>query len=130
MGGLATSVGGVVLLALSPRFGIGLFALFVMGSAYITITVSLNTSIQMKVAEAYRGRVVSIYLMALMGGLPVGALLLGWIASLAGMRSTMVSAAGLLAAYLIIAMFRFDGLGAIDENYVPLVGSGEPKRPE
>jgi predicted MFS family arabinose efflux permease len=118
MGGLATSVAGVVLLAVSPRFGVGLAALFVMGAAYITITVSLNTAIQMRVDEAYRGRVVSIYLMALMGGLPVGALLLGWVASVAGMRATMIGAGGLLAGYLVLAIVKFDGLRSIDQNLV------------
>ena len=42
---------------------------------------------QVRVAEVYRGRVVSIYLMGLLAGLPLGSLVLGTLADAIGLRA-------------------------------------------
>jgi hypothetical protein len=66
------------------------------------------------VDEAFRGRAVSIYLMAMLTGLPLGALALGAVADVVGLRTTMLSAAGLLAVYTAFVVTRLGRLRAID----------------
>lgn len=112
--GLGGSFVGVVLLAATTSFTIGCVALVVMGAAYVTVTISLNTSIQARVEEAFRGRAVSIYLMAMLTGLPLGALALGAVADVVGLRPTMLAAAGILAVYAAFVVTRLEGLRAID----------------
>lgn len=51
------------------------------GLAFVTLVISLNTSIQMYVVDQFRGRVLSLYTLAFFGLSPFGALLLGFIAS-------------------------------------------------
>ena len=114
--GLGGAVAGLLLLAASERFGIGAVALVVMGVSYVVVTVSLNTTIQIRVEDRYRGRVVALYLMAIMGGLPVGALVLGWVVDLIGLRPTMVLSAALLAAYGVVVSMRYAGLAAVNET--------------
>lgn len=115
--GLGGSAVGVVLLAASPIYEVGLVALLIMGTGYVTLTVSLNTSIQVQVDEAFRGRAVSIYLMALMAGLPLGALVLGAAADAVGMRPTVAVAGLALGGYTLFALTRLSGLRAIDARY-------------
>jgi predicted MFS family arabinose efflux permease len=112
--GLVCSFLGVLLLAATTSFSVGCLALVVMGAAYVTVTISLNTSIQARVDEAFRGRAVSIYLMAMLTGLPLGALALGAVADVVGLRTTMLSAAVLLAVYTAFVVTRLGGLRAID----------------
>ena len=112
--GLVWSFAGVLLLAATTSFTVGCLALVVMGAAYVTVTISLNTSIQARVDEAFRGRAVSIYLMAMLTGLPLGALALGAVADVVGLRTTMLAAAGLLALYTVVVVTYLDRLRAID----------------
>lgn len=114
LAGLTGSIVGVVLLAATETFAVGLVGLAVMGGSYVMITISLNTSLQVRVAEEYRGRVVSLYLMAMLTALPVGALILGWVADGIGLHPTMLATAALLAAYGAFVVTRLDRLRAID----------------
>jgi predicted MFS family arabinose efflux permease len=114
MFGMCGSLGGVGLLAATTSFPVGLVALVVMGFSYVTVTISLNTSIQVRVDEVFRGRAVSIYLMAMLTGLPLGALALGSVADAIGLRPTMLITAGLLGLYGLVAVTWMDGLRAID----------------
>jgi MFS family permease len=112
--GLAGSISGVLLLAATTSLPVGLVGLFVMGASYVTITISLNTSIQIRVDEVFRGRAVSLYLMAMLTGLPLGALALGWIADGVGLRTTTIATAALLAVYSAVVVTRLGALRAID----------------
>lgn len=112
--GLAGSISGVLLVAATTSLPVGLVGLFVMGASYVTITISLNTSIQVRVDEVFRGRAVSLYLMAMLTGLPLGALALGWVADGIGLRTTTVATAVLLAVYSAIVVTRLGALRAID----------------
>ena len=112
--GLAGSISGVLLVAATTSLPVGLVGLFVMGASYVTITISLNTSIQVRVDEVFRGRAVSLYLMAMLTGLPLGALALGWVADGIGLRTTTVATAVLLALYSVVVVTRLGALRAID----------------
>jgi hypothetical protein len=114
LAGLAGSIGGIALLAATTSFAVGAIGLVVMGASYVMVTISLHTSVQLRVDEPFRGRVVALYLMALLTGQPVGALTLGWLADGIGLRATMLAAAALLAAYSAFVVTRLGALRAID----------------
>ena len=114
-----------------PRFPIGLplvMALFkiMFGDAgpffvslvmaYVTIAIALNTSIQIRVPERFRGRVVSIYLMSLLGGVPVGALVAGRISDVIGLDVTTTASGVALSAFVVLAVVRFSRMAALDET--------------
>jgi MFS family permease len=70
-----------------------LFALWlpILGITSMTMLNSLQTVVQLSVEPAFRGRVVGLYMMTLMGGTPVGAPILGWIGETFGARWTLIS---------------------------------------
>lgn len=83
--------------ALAPVYAVGLGALFVAGAAYLPVASALNTTLQLQVHEAVRGKVLALYLMAFTSSIPVGALVQGGLADAVGPRPT-VAVAGLLFA--------------------------------
>ena len=105
---------GALGLALATRYGVGVAAVGVMGVAYLLVAVSLNTAVQAGVSERYRGRVVSIYLMGRLAGLPLGALVEGRLGDLIGLRPTVVASSAALFAFVVLAVISFHGLRAID----------------
>jgi len=98
--GLAWPVYGLALLgfALSPHFWVAVVALAVLGASHIATASSLNTVIQLQVEEALRAKVLALYLMTLLAGLPLGAQLQGALADLIGPRVAVGGAGVLLAA--------------------------------
>ena len=73
----------------------------------LTLSTAANTNVQLSVSPAMRGRVMALYLLVFMGGTPIGAPLVGWIAEVAGPRWSLITggiasaaAAVLAAAYL------------------------------
>ena len=84
------------------------FAILVpFGFFTLTFSTAANTNVQLSVSAAMRGRVMALYLLVFMGGTPIGAPLVGWIAQMAGPRWSLItggiasaSAAVLAAAYL------------------------------
>ena len=69
-----------------------------------------------RVAETYRGRVLSIYLMGLLAGVPFGALLEGWLADVIGLRATIGGAGALLIAYTVVMAVRYGAMAPLDEQ--------------
>jgi predicted MFS family arabinose efflux permease len=80
------------------------------------IAVSLNTSIQARVDESHRGRVLSIYLMGLMAGVPLGALVGGVVADAAGLRGTVIGGGAIVLLFGVFAALNFDAMGPLDET--------------
>jgi MFS family permease len=81
-------VGGALLLgalelvlALATSFAIALLAMFGAGVGSISMMITANTSIQLAVPDALRGRVMAVYTTVFAGSTPFGGLLIGWVAS-------------------------------------------------
>ena len=108
----------------APTYAVGIGAMFVMGAAYVLIATALNTSIQARVDEAHRGRAVSIYLMGLLAGVPLGALLQGTLASVIGLRATVLGSAVLLAVCAVVGIVRFSWFRPLDEALEDETGTG------
>lgn len=100
----AVFAGGLTLAAVMPTLWLFGLALIIVGVAAQTFTTTVIGTIQMTTAPAMRGRVVAIALAIAMGGTPVGAPIVGWVADTFGPRwGLMVGAsAGVVAAVICL----------------------------
>jgi MFS family permease len=103
--------------ALMPSYALFGLALFVVGIATQTLTTSTNGLVQLSTEPAMRGRMIAIYLAITLGGTPIGAPIVGWVADRFGPRWALgvAAAAGLLAAataLIYLAKYRRPGPGA------------------
>lgn len=80
---------GLIVFALSPTLWIAVPSLVVAGLGFMVQMASSNTLLQTIVDDDKRGRVMSFYLMAFLGSVPVGSLLAGWLATRIGAPSTL-----------------------------------------
>ncbi|MEY2452815.1 MAG: hypothetical protein QOD92_2389 [Acidimicrobiaceae bacterium] len=129
--------GGLLLYALAlaafgaaPTYWVGVVCLLVAGCAYLAIASTSNTTVQLQVDEAMRGKVMAFYLMTFTAAIPVGSLVQGWTAQTFGPRETTITAGLLLAA--LVTFLRVSGrLAAMDDDGPawiepsPLVDGGE-----
>jgi MFS family permease len=75
--------------ALAPGLVVFLVALVAMGIVNLAFQAMANSSVQVWVEPAVRGRVMGLYMLAFTGGTPLGAPLIGWITTHAGPRVGM-----------------------------------------
>ena len=88
------------LAALAPSLPLFALALVVVGAASQTVTTSTTSLVQMSTEPAMRGRVMALLLAIALGGLPVGAPVVGWVANALGPRWALAigAAAGFATA--------------------------------
>ena len=79
-------------------FALALPAMALVGLGAISMAATANTTIQLNVEDAYRGRVMSVYTTVFAGSTPIGGLFAGWLAS-----ATTVSASLVIAGVLTVA---------------------------
>jgi MFS family permease len=91
---------GCAVAAMMPSYALFGAALFVVGIAAQTLTTSINSLVQTSTEPAMRGRVIAILLALALGGTPIGAPIVGWVADTFGPRWALgvAAAAGILAA--------------------------------
>lgn len=80
----------LILFAGSPFFAISLVAMFALGVSVFRQNASANTLIQTMIDDDYRGRIMSIYSMVVIGFLPFGSLASGALAQHIGPRWTVL----------------------------------------
>lgn len=79
----------VIVFALGPSLVTAIPALVVVGCAVIVGAAGVNTVLQSIVEDRLRARVFSIYLMAFLGMVPLGSLLLGWLGRRVGVQPAL-----------------------------------------
>jgi MFS family permease len=91
---------GCALAAIMPTYGLFGLALVVIGAAAQTFTTTVNSTVQLSTAPEMRGRVMAVLLAMAMGGTPIGAPIVGWVADTFGPRWALGvgAAAGFAAA--------------------------------
>jgi MFS family permease len=96
---------GCALAAVMPNYVLFGVALVIIGIAAQTLTTSANSAVQMSIDPIMRGRVIAIFLTIAVGGTPIGAPIVGWIADAFGPRWALGvgAAAGILAAVVGLA---------------------------
>ncbi|MCW2541031.1 MAG: transporter [Frankiales bacterium] len=73
-----------------PSFDLTALMLVPAGLAMITFAQSCNATVQLGVEPTMRGRVMGLYLICFLGGTPLGAPIVGWLASVVGPRWGML----------------------------------------
>jgi MFS family permease len=102
-GGVLSAV-ALAVFAFSKTLWLSLACLVLTGMGGILIFASNNTLIQNLVEETKRGRTMSIYTVAFLGGMPLGALLTGSVADVIGITpATCLNAAACLAIAILFA---------------------------
>ncbi|MGH3431547.1 MAG: MFS transporter, partial [Thermocrispum sp.] len=86
---------------LMPSYELFAVALVPIGVLTMTVLTSANAYIQTTVPADMRGRVLSLYLMVLMGGTPLGAPIIGWVAGELGARWSLLGGGTLTAAFTV-----------------------------
>jgi MFS family permease len=102
-GGGALFGAGCALAAIMPTYWLFGLVLVLIGASALTITNSTNSLIQLSTEPAMRGRVMAIRLAVALGGTPIGAPIVGWIADRFGPRWALgVAAASGFAAAIVV----------------------------
>jgi MFS family permease len=106
----AITFGAIELVAgLMPSYLTFALILPLCGLAALTVITAANAFVQMTTSSEMRGRVMALYMAIFMGGTPVGAPLLGWIAEHFGARWTLIGGGALTAIGTIIATLLLAG---------------------
>lgn len=94
---------GCALAALMPTYWLFGAALMVIGVSALTFANSTNSLLQLGTEPAMRGRVMAMRLAIALGGTPIGAPIVGWVADTAGPRWALgVGAASGFAAAVVL----------------------------
>ena len=87
IGGGALLLGaGLLVASVVHVFAFALVVMAVVGFGAIAMAATANTTIQLNSPDELRGRVMSVYTTVFVGSSPIGGLLVGWIASNAGVE--------------------------------------------
>jgi len=93
---------GLALAAVMPSYALFGAALILVGVSAQTFTTTVNSVVQLSTEPAMRGRVMAILLAVALGGTPIGAPIVGWVADTFGPRwgLSVGAAAGIAAAFI------------------------------
>jgi MFS family permease len=97
---------GFTLAAFAPNYLLFGAALVVIGISAQTFSTTANSAVQLATEPAMRGRVIAIFFTVALGGTPIGAPIVGWVADAYGPRWSLgVAAIAGFAAALIGATY-------------------------
>ena len=80
----------VIVAGFMPTYLTFALMLPICGVVSMTLMTGANSFIQMAVGDEMRGRVLALYYAVFMGGTPIGAPMLGWVAEVFGARWTLI----------------------------------------
>jgi len=93
---------GCMLAALAPNYWLFAGTLVIIGAAALTVTNTTNSLMQLSTVPALRGRVMALRVGIALGGTPIGAPIVGWVADHWGPRWALgVGAASGVVAVII-----------------------------
>ena len=104
--GVIIFVAGVTLFALSKNFFLSLAAMAVAGFGIILFYINANSSLQRRVPNHLRGRMMGVYAFAFGGLSPFGNLLIGFVAERIGAPLAVIGGAG-ICAVMAFSVFQF-----------------------
>jgi MFS family permease len=109
----------LVLYGFAPSLAWAVPALFLVGLVYINVLSGLSTVVQLRAPTALRGRVLSLYLVALGVAYPIGSLVQGPLADTLGLAWSTAGAGALLAAALVALRVARPGVFGVLAAPVP-----------
>jgi MFS family permease len=117
----ASAFGGLMLLAaVAPTFPLQVLALVPLGAMSVTFAAGINSSLQLAVEPAMRGRVMALYAVVFVGSTPIGGPIAGWLAETAGPRAGLVMGGVAALAAGVVAKRAFARGATV---------AAEPRRP-
>jgi MFS family permease len=103
LAGAAVAFGVLELVAgLMPSYLTFGLALIPVGVALMTFMTTANSALQLTVAPEMRGRVMALYMLVFIGGNPIGAPMVGWLAAEFGGRSPFIVGGAIAAVSGIV----------------------------
>lgn len=111
LGGMTAFGGFMALGAYMPNEAVFAVLMFFAGVGSLWFVTGANQLVQVSTNVAIRGRVMSLYMMVLIGGQAIGGPMIGWLAEHIGAQPTMVIAGGVpvLAAGVMAVMLARRG---------------------
>jgi predicted MFS family arabinose efflux permease len=100
----------ILLFALTRVLWLNAIILFLAGICMVTVTSMFMSLVQLTAPNEMRGRVMSIYMVAFRGGMPLGSLVSGWIASRASAPVVLMINGLLLSLVAAWFLLRSDGV--------------------
>ena len=122
---------GCAAAAVMPNYVLFGMALVVIGVSTQTFTTSTNSLVQLSTEPAMRGRVIAILLAIALGGTPLGAPVVGWVADRFGPRWALGvgAASGIAAAFVgLLYLIKYRNLRVFVENGRVRYSVDEPRR--
>ncbi|MBW8752125.1 MAG: MFS transporter [Propionibacteriales bacterium] len=98
-----------IVLGLMPSYLTFALITPVLGLCLLTMLNAANTTVQLSVDPAMRGRVMSLYMMVVMGGTPLGAPVVGWVGATFGARWTLLGGGAMTVVGVLLAVAIFHG---------------------
>ena len=96
---------GSILAALAPGYWWFAATLMIIGAAALTFTNGTNSIMQLSTEPAMRGRVMALRVGIALGGTPIGAPIVGWVANHFGPRWALGIGGGAGFAAALVAVF-------------------------
>jgi MFS transporter, DHA1 family, staphyloferrin A biosynthesis exporter len=113
IGGVVLFGVGLIAFALSPSLAFALLSLFLVGAASTSYRAVNQSLLQTNTEEAYRGRVMSIYLLD-RGMAPLGSLFAGILATGLGVRDAVAILGALTIAFALVVAIRVPRLRSLE----------------
>jgi MFS family permease len=98
-----------IVAGLMPTYEAFAVSLIPIGIAAMTVLTAGNAYVQTTVPKFVRGRVMSLYMMVLLGGTPIGAPIIGQVADLLGARWSLLGGGGLTVAGAVLVTLAMAG---------------------
>ncbi|MGE3706407.1 MAG: MFS transporter [Vicinamibacterales bacterium] len=100
----------IIAFALSQNVWLSSLLLFLIGAALMVVFSSVTSLIQLIAPNEMRGRVMSIYMLAFRGGMPLGSLASGWLATFVEPSLVIALNGSLLVVVAIYFLLRSHGV--------------------
>ncbi|MEM9177137.1 MAG: MFS transporter [Myxococcota bacterium] len=113
-GGLVLYGAGLLVVAATGEFLVALVGFAITGLAHVLVNISVTMAIQSHVPDAYRGRVTSLQLMAIILSMAFGAQLGGALGDLVGLPLVVGGYGTALVVFAAVGHLRMDRLHALD----------------
>jgi MFS family permease len=98
---------GGVLAAIMPNYWLFGLALTMVGASAQSFTITTNSFVQLSTEPTMRGRVIAILLAMFLGGTPIGAPIVGWVADALGPRWALGFGAASGFAAAVVGIYYF-----------------------
>ena len=96
----------MVLFAITRYFWLNALLLFAAGACMVMVFATLSSLVQLNAPNEMRGRVMSLYMVAFRGGMPLGSLAGGWLATLTSAPAVLTVNGILLSAIAVVFLMK------------------------